>query len=86
MKINKGQIIALTEGEYSDYNLRDHVRALQDFDTTEEIVRFMEIGNYLGGDEPREYGSDDRFIAWAIREHLIEPLEKNEVVEWHLGA
>ena len=92
MKIRKGQIIALTGGEYSDYNLRDHVRALKDFETVDEIKRFMGSADYLAppeydkNGEPTSYGSDDRFISWAIRNKLIEPLTDNEVVEWYLGA
>ena len=92
MKIRKGQIIALTEGEYSDYNLRDHVRALKDFETGDEIKRFMDSGDYLAPPEydetgePTRYGSDDRVIAWAIRNKLSEPLTDSEVVEWYLGA
>jgi hypothetical protein len=91
MKVKQGQILAITTGAYSDYTLRDHVRALRDFDTTDEIARFMKEGDYIAPAEwdedgpPSVYDSDIRFIAWAIRERLIEPLSENEVVEWHVG-
>lgn len=85
MRIAKGQILAITSGVYSDYNLRDHARALCDFDTANEIAKFVESGNYLDSDGST-WNSDDRFIAWAIREGLITPLPDGEVVEWHIGA
>ena len=92
MKIKQGQILAITTGVYSDYTLRDHVRALRDFDTASEVGRFVKEGDYIAppdwdeNGEPSIYGSETRFIAWAIREGLIEPLSKNEVIEWHIGS
>lgn len=92
MEIKKGQLIAITNGEYSDYTLRDHVRALKDFDSKNEAQRFMDEGDFLAVQEwdkdgdPTEYGSDDRFIAWAIREGLIEPLGPDDVVELWIGS
>lgn len=90
--IKKGQLIALITGEYSDYKLSDHVRALKDFNSGNEITRFMETGDYLvvpewsTDNEPYSIGAEDRFIAWAIREKLIEPLEADEVIEWYIGS
>lgn len=91
MKITKGQIIAITTGEYSDYCLRDHVRALRDFDAADEATRFKKEGDYKVSPEwsfdgePDAYGSDDRFLAWAIRQQLIEPLQPGQVVELHIS-
>lgn len=85
MKIKQGQLLAITSGVYSDYTLRDHVRALRDFDTANEISRFLETGDYLDS-ENSAFDSDNRFIAWAIREGLISPLYNGEVIEWHIGA
>lgn len=92
MKISAGQLIAITNGEYSDYCLRDHVRALKDFDAAREAERFKVEGDYLAppewdkNGEPAHYGSDERFIAWMIREGLIEPLDADTVVELWVGA
>lgn len=92
MKITKGQIVAITNGEYSDYCLRDHLRALKDFDSGEEIKRFKETGPYLEPPswnpkgEPEEYESDERFLAWTIREGLMEPLDDGAVTELWIGA
>jgi len=91
MKIKKGQIVAITKGEYSDYGLYDHLRALRDFDAYEEAERFKVEGEYLRAPvwdpkgEPVEYGSDDRFLDWAIREGIMEPT-KDEVVELWIGS
>ena len=38
--IRKGQIVAITSGDYSDYCLLDHVRALRDFEPVAEAERF----------------------------------------------
>jgi hypothetical protein len=93
MEIKKGQLIAITSGEYSDYCLRDHMRALVDFDSTAKIQEFKDTGDYLAvpswgkpGAAPEIYGADDRFIAWAVKQGLIEPLEPDAVVEWHIGS
>lgn len=90
MKIAAGQLIAITSGEYSDYCLRDHVRALRDFGTQEEAERFMREGDYLtppdwdSTGEPDAYDSDTRYLAWLIRERIVEPCL--EVVELHIGS
>ena len=91
MKIKKGQIVVITKGEYSDYGLYDHLRALRDFDAYEEAERFKVEGEYLRAPEwdqkgePGEYGSDDRFLAWLLREGIMEPT-KDEVVELWIGG
>lgn len=91
MKIRKGTIVAITTGEYSDYGLRDHMRALKDFDSDEEKSRFRDSGDYLAAPEwdkdgeKETYGSDDRFIAWCIREELMSPMSADEVVELWIG-
>ena len=80
MKVKAGQILALTQGEYSDYCLRDHVRVLKDFDTIEVANNFI--------DNPKQDSWDvlDRFVACLIKDGLIEPLDPNTVVEWCLGS
>lgn len=82
MQILKNQIVAITTGEYSDYCLRDHLRALKDFDTAAEISRFKKQDTAIVDD----YGDQDRFLAWAIREGLMSPLDDASVVEFWIGA
>lgn len=91
MKISKGQLIAITNGEYSDYCLRDHMRALQDFNAHDEAERFKKTDDYLSKNQysagrPSKYGSDMRFLAWLIRENIVEPLEHGTVVELYIGS
>lgn len=92
MQIKSGQIVAITKGEYSDYCLGDHMRALKDFDSDGEIERFKRDGNYLAvpewdkSGEPDAYGSDERFLAWLIREGFLEPLPDEVVVELWIGS
>lgn len=84
MKITKGQLIAVTCGEYSDYTLKDHVRAVCDFDTSEQIARFKLEGDYFV--DGSDYGSDDRFLVWLLKANIIEPLEVDSVIEWWVGC
>ena len=81
MLIRKGQILAITVGEYSDYTLLDHIRASRDFDSTKEIQRFMDTDE----SHDNKRGSDNRFIAWSIREGIIETMDRDSVIEWHIG-
>lgn len=82
MKITKGQIIVVTEGSYSDYDIKDYMRALRDFDTLEVAGRFNEAEKRA----KEEWNGADLFMAWALREGLWEPLTAAEVVEWHIGG
>ena len=88
MKIKAGQLVAFTNGEYSDYCLRDHMRALVDIDSTELVERFkQETGPSnrkwsTGEDRP---GYDDVvFMAWLIRAGVFEPVD--DVLEWNTGG
>jgi hypothetical protein len=82
MKINKGQIIAITTGEYSDYCLHGHMKALLDFET-KLIAR-----DYLKLNPPTDYDWDahDKFIAWLISEGFVEPLDESCVIEFYIGS
>ena len=91
MKIKKGQIVAITTGDFSYYSVNDHLRALRDFDAYEEAERFKREGDYLvpykydPNGTPNHSGSTGRFLAWAIREGLMEPTH-DEVVELWIGS
>lgn len=91
MLIKKGQIIAISSGEYSDYEVKDYVRSLVDFDTANEVNGYISIyGNEIDDDYDNEkdcwFDAQDKFIALLIRAKYIEPLEASEIVEWHLGS
>lgn len=88
MKIKKGQIVAITSGEFSDYCLRDHMRALRDFDPREEVERFKREGDYLvqqHGWGTHQHGAEERFMAWMTREGLLAPMDDETVVELYIG-
>lgn len=88
MKIKKGQIVAITSGEYSDYCLRGHMRALRDFDAHEEMERFKREGDYLvqqRGWGMTPHGAEERFMAWMTREGLLAPMDDETVVELYIG-
>lgn len=90
MQVKQGQILAVTQGEYSDYCLKDHFRALVDFDTNEFIQKYKE--QFPDGDSDRwkKYAynkyDQDRFLAWCVEQKLIEVLSENEVQEWYIGS
>ena len=96
MKLTKGQIVALTEGEYSDYGIKDHLRVASDFDIAAAREEFKGTDKYLerpDWEDPKaecdeslwSYGSPDRFIAWLIQRGQLEPLKPDEVVTYHIG-
>lgn len=90
MLIARGQVIALTSGQHSDYCLRDHVRALRDFDTDAVVSEFMATPAYLKTPSHphedvmwwRRMQAEDRFFDWLIRNGFVEPLPSGEVIEW----
>lgn len=88
--IKKGEYIAITKGEYSDYCLVDHLRAERDFSPSVEAERFKLEGdfkvppNYDPDGEPEEWDSEVRFLAWMIREGIVTTVEN--VVELHVGC
>lgn len=82
MKINKGQIIAFTNGQYSDYCLRDHMRALEDFQTADKMNEFKASPEFQS---VNCWEQDDAFMAWLVKTGIVEPLG-DEVVEWHIGS
>ena len=89
-QIEKGTVLVMTSGSYSDYCISDHLRATHSFDPENAAERFKASGKYLVYDEHcREEspnGSHDRFMAWLIEEGLVEPVEPDVVREWYLGS
>lgn len=91
MKIKRGQIVALTRGRTSDYEIVDYYKARRDFDTEELVRRFKAEGPYRvmqkwgEGVEVNAHGSDRRFIAWLISEFYLRPMEPGQITEWLIG-
>lgn len=75
MKVAKGQLIALTSGEYSDYCLDGHMRAVRDFDSDEMFAAYKALR-----------GRKPDFAAWSIREGYMTPCEAMEVLELWVGG
>lgn len=87
MKVKQGQLLAVTQGEYSDYCLKDHFRALKDFDTDEIKEQFKFNNKPISMD--MGWGASwnqDEYLAWATKEGYIEVLSENEVQEWYIGT
>lgn len=88
MRCKKGDILYLTSGEYSDYNMRLSVKVIKGFDTKKIQTKFLNYFNSLTDPETGEsfddYRQIDCFVPWIIREGYIEELE--EAKELHLGS
>ncbi|KVN17966.1 MULTISPECIES: hypothetical protein [unclassified Burkholderia] len=82
MKITKGQIIAFTEGVYSDYCLRDHMRALDEFETDDKFAEFKLTPEFKASSFRER---EDLFMAWLVKTGAVEPLD-DEVTEWHITS
>lgn len=83
----KGELILLSSGEYSDYNIRGTFRCLQDI-SAERLCKIAKETQALkeGLDETRGYGYcdlEDKFIATLIRLQLIEDIDAHEL---HIGS
>lgn len=77
MYVKKGTVIALTQGEYSDYYLMGHAKALKDFYLQVEAVIYR-------SKDSSGTGGPDSFAAYLIREGVIEPYDG--VIEIHIGS
>lgn len=91
MKLTKGQIVALTEGCYSDYCLTGHVRVLEDFDAKAECDAYKAsfipeqiIYKDWRGTSRMTSPSREEFIASLIRRGFIEDCSV-DVPEMYLG-
>ena len=81
MEIKRGQLLAITKGEYSDYYLVDHMRACKDFDT-QEAQELFKKEVYVEW----RFEEINKFLAWLITNGYVTPCETNEVIEVHLGS
>jgi hypothetical protein len=79
-------IVFITEGEYSDYNIKGHYRILKKFNFREAIQAFKELDKEKV-ESSKEwnfmYDSKDRFVATLLKEGFIEEVEIDEI---HIGS
>ena len=82
MKIKQGTILALTKGEYSDYCLMGHVKALRDFDSDNTRVDFVA---QLSQEDKQDWAFDlfDKYAAWLIQWGYVK--DYDSVIELYLG-
>lgn len=87
-QIEKGTLLVMTSGSYSDYCISDYLRATQSFDPEAVVDRFKASDRYLVDSEvfgECPDGSHERFMAWLISEGLVETVAPDAVCEWYLG-
>lgn len=78
--IPKGALIAVTEGEYSDYQCMTLVVALADLNIKSLKDRYL--STYPKQTEEYRF-QEYQFIAWLVLEGLVE---EQDYTEWHLGS
>ena len=81
MEIKRGEILALTTGEYSDYQLFTLVEAIQDFDINELKEKYLE-------ENPNQcdphWFTDAQFVKWIIINAKV--VKELDYREWYLGS
>lgn len=87
MKIKKGQLIILSEGEYSDYHILDSFKAVRDFDTNDVLNSFCELHPEGRTALDSRYNESlmDNFEQFLLDEGYVEELETTEWVISHYG-
>jgi hypothetical protein len=76
----QGDLVILTQGEYSDYGLIAHYRANETIVWKEQLERYLET--FPTEREP--YSADiEKFPAWLTEQNLLTKIEVQEV---HLGS
>lgn len=79
-KMNKGELITIATGEYSDYTVTGVFRILDDFEPQEVIDEYLREHP----DQREPYSADiSGFLAWLGRKCLIDPVDSRE---WHIGS
>ena len=94
MKINKGEIITLSEGEYSDYCVNGVFKVLKDFDT-EDVKQLLAIHHGAESFEQLidiDWQHDKKMWMFEPRKAYIGYLNSNGYIEdvdyreIHLGS
>lgn len=78
LKIQKGEVIVTTTGEYSNFGIDGFIVALQDFDMAAEAKICVEIRKATD-----EYDQYEDFTAFLITKELVIPVKYREI---HLGS
>lgn len=88
--VASGNIVMLSDGDYSDYIVRDHLTATRDINFTRELISFLRAHDkrvLAGNPEPFwdwtmiQHG--EKFIAELIANGSLLPMAPDTVVEVH---
>lgn len=96
MKLTKGQLVNVTNGEYSDYYLMGAFRVLKDFDSNDTLAEFAKEHNIERKVLSRKYDGDliyykddsykigpQDYLAWLNKGGYLEDAD---IVELYLGS
>ena len=78
--IPKGSLVAISEGEYSDYQIHAFGEALADLDLKALEQEFSELPEEV---DLARWGANRKFLRWLMVDK--ELITQRPVVEWHLG-
>ncbi len=73
MQLKKDELVILSEGEYSEYQILWTFRVVRSFNTGEVLVHYLK--------EASCYDSDV-FVAWLKQQNYVEEIETRE---WHVS-
>lgn len=76
-KISAGEVIVLTQGEYSDFGIKGYIVATVDFNIKEAIEEFNPT---LDEDD---WDKHTKFLAWLIHTEKAVPVKHREI---HIGS
>jgi hypothetical protein len=76
LKVTRGEVIVLTQGEYSDFGIDSFAVALQDFDMGGQA---REYAKETGKDSYQNGTWANVFIPWMVIKQLIMPVEYREI-------
>lgn len=80
--ILEGETVALSQGEYSDYDVKAVGVATRDFDPEALCQEFVDL--FQGGDEDEYIDAPWKFIKWVIVDKgLIREIPYRE---WNVGS
>lgn len=75
-----GEILMITNGEYSDFGHIGLFRVVVDFDAKLALQKYLD----QHPEEQNDYsGSEYSFAAWLLRQGLVEDVDYKT---WHVGA
>lgn len=76
MKYKTGDLLLISHGEYSDYDVRAIVRVVKDLDSREVTLSYQkEIKD--------DWFDDHAFLAYLVKQGCVEDVDYQE---WHTGG